>query len=130
MTVQRRVLLKALQETRSHPTAEDLLGMVRGDLPKVSLGTVYRNLDVLTRDGVVRKLESAQGHARFDADLRPHQHVRCEACGAVDDVFGVKPERIGLPQRSEHGFAIRELKIEFIGLCADCQQEGLEAHAQ
>ncbi|MCF6287226.1 MAG: transcriptional repressor, partial [Candidatus Hydrogenedentes bacterium] len=63
MTRQRMVILEQLQAMHSHPTADELYVVVRRQLPNVSLGTIYRNLDVLTKSGQVRKLDSGGGHA-------------------------------------------------------------------
>ncbi len=122
-TRQRQHILDTLRNTCTHPTADELYELVRPELPSISLGTVYRNLDVLSRSGDVRKVEAAGGPARYDADLRPHYHVWCESCGAVDDVFA-ELEPTHAPQRSAHGFEIETMKLEFTGLCPACRTKG------
>lgn len=121
MTRQRSVILDTLTRMRSHPTADELYAVVRRQLPSVSLGTIYRNLDVLARSGRVRKLESGGSQARFDAELEPHHHVRCGACGRLDDVAITRPSRVVRPERSMRGFSITGYRIEFEGLCPDCR---------
>lgn len=121
MTLQRTVILDTLQEMRSHPTADELYRAVQQQLPNVSLGTIYRNLDVLARSGHVRKLETGGMQARFDAELAPHHHVRCQACGRVDDVPIAGDTKIRLPDQSAHGFRITGHRVEFVGLCPDCE---------
>lgn len=123
MTRQRSVILDTLQAMRSHPTADELYSAVRRELPNVSLGTIYRNLDVLARSGHLRKLESGGMQARFDAELAPHHHVRCRVCGRVDDVAITESTEIHPPEQSMHGFRITGHRLEYVGLCPDCESE-------
>ena len=78
---QRQVILEELRKLTSHPTAAVLYAVVRRRLPKISLGTVYRNLELLARMGVVQKLELAGGEARFDG--RSLGTTMCGACDAA-----------------------------------------------
>ncbi len=126
MTRQRMVILEQLQAMHSHPTADELYVVVRRQLPNVSLGTIYRNLDVLTKSGQVRKLDSGGGHARFDGDISSHHHVRCRFCGRVDDVVLAEKMRFSSPKRSAHGFRIEDYRVEFDGCCPDCSTENTE----
>ena len=86
---QRQVILEELQKVTSHPTAVELHAMVRDRLPSVSLGTVYRNLDLLARLGQIEKHEYSSGEARFDANMAEHDHLRCIRCGRVDDLLSL-----------------------------------------
>ena len=91
MTRQRMVILEELRKVKTHPTADELYAMVRTRMPRISLGTVYRNLDFLTESKEILKLESAGSIRRFDGDTRPHQHVRCQICGKIGDVVPPLP---------------------------------------
>lgn len=119
-TRQRQCVLDILRATCQHPTADEVYELVRTELPHISMGTVYRNLHVLTRSGEVRKVEMGHGPARYDADLRPHLHVRCIGCGALDDVFQTPASAAPVPRKSARGFKIRQMTIEYTGLCPDC----------
>ena len=77
---QRDVILEELQAIVSHPSAISLYEIVRQRLPKISLGTVYRNLELLVETGLVQKLQAGGGETRFDGDVRRHDHVRCLGC--------------------------------------------------
>ncbi len=121
MTRQRSVILEQLQQMRTHPTADELYVAVRRQLPNVSLGTIYRNLDVLARSGCVHKLDSSGGQARFDAELSPHHHVRCRDCGRIDDVAITPEMTIHPPKISMRGFEIEDYRVEFEGRCPDCR---------
>jgi Fur family ferric uptake transcriptional regulator len=127
MTRQRQVILEELRKVDCHPTADELYLMVRSRLPRVSLGTVYRNLDVLFRNGEIQKLD-AGGQHRFDGDVRNHYHVRCQGCGRIDDVFGEALEALAMPRSSAHDYEITGYRLEFDGLCPACvpQAEGGE----
>ena len=117
---QRDVILEELRKRTSHPTAAHLYAAVRRRLPRISLGTVYRNLEVLTQEKRIRRLQIAGGEARFDACLAPHHHVRCALCGRIDDV----PEPSPGPRVSEElcGYEILEMRLEYLGICPECRR--------
>jgi Fur family peroxide stress response transcriptional regulator len=91
LTGPRRVVLDVVGATESHPTAEWVHQMVRRRLPRVSLGTVYRNLRLLVAEGLVKELPSP--HARFDGNLSEHHHFTCLGCGRISDVQGPATDR-------------------------------------
>ena len=86
LTRQVATIYDALAASRDHPTAEQLFQRVRQVLPQVSLGTVYRNLDKLRVQGLLRVVRLEGGQAHFDAMMDPHDHFVCERCGALIDV--------------------------------------------
>ena len=122
-TEQRRVILEELRKLNTHPTADEIYHYVRKRLPKISLGTVYRNLEILSGAGLITKLELAGTPKRFDGVTRNHYHVRCMRCGRVDDV---PVESIALLERSLRSLTDYEIvshRLEFIGVCPDCRRE-------
>lgn len=121
MTVQRKVILEELSKVCSHPTADEIYTMVRKKLPRISLGTVYRNLDLLTENKQIIKLESAGSTRRYDANLAPHSHVRCLCCGSVDDIFSTPFTQENTPLFLENGYKVLELRVEYDGICPKCQ---------
>ncbi|MEG1610040.1 MAG: transcriptional repressor [Bilophila sp.] len=119
MTRQRMVILEELRKVKTHPTADELYAMVRLKMPRISLGTVYRNLDFLADSREILKLESAGSIRRFDGDVRPHQHVRCLVCGKVGDVMPPLP----VPKVDGievEGFTISAARVEYEGICDNC----------
>jgi Fur family ferric uptake transcriptional regulator len=118
-TRQRQAIVEELRKLEHHPTAAELYSLVRRRLPRVSLGTIYRNLDVLTRMGVVRRVEGGRTGARFDCNQEPHHYVRCVGCGDVGDVRAV-PGMIPEQAMGLEGYEILEYRLEFIGYCPDC----------
>jgi Fur family ferric uptake transcriptional regulator len=124
-TKQRRVILEELTRLHTHPTADELYERVRKRLPKISLGTVYRNLELLSRQGLVRKLEVGGSQKRFDGDLEKHHHIRCIRCGRIDDL----PEGAGITECDEDmirstGYQLVDRRVEFLGLCPACRSGG------
>lgn len=131
LTGPRRVVLDVVRSTESHPTAEWVHRMVRRRLPRVSLGTVYRNLRVLVAEGLVKELSGP--HARFDGNVTEHHHFTCVGCGRITDVEGPTTE---LHSRvlcgrvaAAGGFSVTHPRIEFYGRCSGCQRRaGIKAH--
>lgn len=121
-TRQRMIILDTLRKVKTHPTADEIYDMVRTQLPRISLGTVYRNLDFLAASGDVLKLESAGSIKRFDGDMSPHQHVRCSQCGRVGDVMQGLPVPVASGIEAP-GFTIKGARVEFDGICDDCAAE-------
>ena len=123
MTKQRRIILEQLRCTHNHPTAEELYIEVRKQLPHISLGTVYRNLEVLVTSGEVRQLNLAGSVRRFDGNLDPHSHVRCLGCGRVGDVSIIPQHMIGADQFHAEGFEVTGYQLDFFGFCDDCRHK-------
>lgn len=120
MTKQRMVILEELRKVTSHPTADEVYSLVRARLPRISLGTVYRNLDLLADAGTILKLEAAGSQKRFDGNTMPHQHIRCIHCGRVGDI--VNPLLVpDIAKASADGFHILNARIEFEGVCLQCE---------
>ncbi|UCD76930.1 MAG: transcriptional repressor [Phycisphaerales bacterium] len=117
---QRDLILRELRRLASHPTAADLYQVVRRHLPRISMGTIYRNLAQLAEDGEIRKLETGPGSARFDGNTLPHYHVRCQQCGRVDDLRNVPADVVRDDVGALCGYQILGHRLEFIGLCPAC----------
>lgn len=84
---QRASIKEYLDGTVEHPTADMVYMKVKQQFPSISLGTVYRNLNLLADMGEIRKLSTPDGGDRFDANLTPHYHVVCSSCGKVYDIM-------------------------------------------
>ena len=121
-TRQRQVVLEELKRFSFHPTTSELYEIARRRLPKLSLGTVYRNLELLATDGVIQKLEIGGTESRFDGNPEPHHHVRCVHCGRVDDVHGVPTDLVGNRFKTLSGYEILGCRLEFVGVCPDCKR--------
>jgi len=110
---------QVLAEAADHPSAEEVLRRVRRKLPKVSLGTVYRNLEKLRGLGQARVLRIAGGVARYDATVDEHDHFVCESCGKVIDME--QPARcVDVADLERKGFLVRSQSTTVYGTCRDC----------
>lgn len=121
VTKQRQVLLGELCKVRTHPTADELYQMVRQHLPRISLGTVYRNLELMAENGMIQKLEVGGSQKRFDGNAAPHYHVRCLNCSRVDDLSLPLVLDIEQQAREHTEFTIMRHSLEFSGLCPACR---------
>ena len=122
MTRQRRLILEELRKLKCHPSADYLFGIVRRHMPNISLGTVYRNLDVLVNTGLALKLDLAGGQSRYDGDVSPHYHIRCRACGSVDDLAVEAVAGVSNPRVLATVYRVTGWKMEFEGVCPACQR--------
>ncbi len=122
MTRQRRIILEELRRVDTHPTADQLYVSVRDRLPHISLATVYRNLDLLVREGFIQRLEFGGTQKRFDGNPHEHHHLRCLACGEVRDGSGPIPA-LQRAARSSGGYEITGYHLEFTGYCARCRRD-------
>ena len=122
-THQREIILDELGKCKTHPTADELYERIKKKLPRISLATVYRNLEILSEAGLIRKLEISGRQKRFDWDPLEHDHVFCTQCQRVDNVAspGNLSSRLGPTQ--DTGYRITGCRIEFFGLCPKCRQQ-------
>ncbi|HTO69374.1 MAG TPA: transcriptional repressor [Myxococcota bacterium] len=123
---QRERILEFLRASEAHPTAAQTHQALLRELPNLSLGTVYRNLEVLVAEGVVDEVPSAGG-TRYDGNPKPHHHFICEGCGAIDDLHLVAPRSLAQKLRRARGRSASRIKIEFFGLCESCESHGSNA---
>ena len=126
MTKQKRVVLEELSKVKNHPTAYDVYEMVKSRLPRISLGTVYRNLEQLSSGGQIRRLEMGQSQRRFDAVVDDHLHIRCISCGKVDDV-PLNPAMNTITIKdivsSQSGYDVLGCEMDFQGICPKCKKK-------
>ena len=120
LTPQRQVILEELAKVKTHPTANEVYDMVRKRLPRIGLGTVYRNLELMADNGMILKLEVGGSQKRFDATTDLHYHIRCTCCGRVDDIeFSTMPQLDQLAANSSD-YQVLGHHIEFSGICESC----------
>ena len=123
MTRQRKVILEELRKVDTHPTADEIYEMVRRRLPRISLGTIYRNLEILSENGEIQKIEIGSTLKRFDGNAANHYHLRCIHCDRVVDApTGIE---LVVDQDLKHAtdFKITGHRLELIGTCPDCLQK-------
>jgi len=121
-TKQRDLILETLRSVNTHPTATEIYDMVRPIMPNISLGTVYRNLEQLTEAHKIQKLDHTGSQSRFDGTPDFHAHILCSSCGRVDDVTTDKYLQPQVKIDDFQGYAIRGMRVEFVGTCQSCSE--------
>jgi Fur family peroxide stress response transcriptional regulator len=119
MSRQKTLIYDIVASTMSHPTADWVYEQARTKMPRISLGTVYRNLKQLTAEGKLLEINTSHGGAsRFDANLSKHSHLRCARCNRLEDI----PQREidFVPKSRLRRYRILEFRIEFLGICPAC----------
>ena len=120
---QRNAILECVMSHHDHPTADIIYQELRESFPNISLGTVYRNLSLLTSLGKIMKI-TCENHAdRFDGQTIPHAHFECKSCGCLQDI-PFKPS-VHPQEDIGEGFdgIISDYTITFRGYCADCSKD-------
>lgn len=127
ITKQRKLILEELERAKDHPTAYDVYERVKNRMPKISLGTVYRNLEFLSANGVIKRLDLGEGQKRFDVTTDEHKHIRCISCGRIDDIplntyrqLTTIIDIVG----DVTGYNGIGSSMDFHGICPECQKSG------
>ena len=118
---QRELILQAVQRHPVHPTADMVYESVRMTEPKISLGTVYRNLNLLAENGTLQKLSMPLGGDRFDGRLEPHSHIICINCGQVCDVESTAFSSADHSVEEQTGYIVTGRTVVYSGLCPNCR---------
>ena len=121
-TKQREAIFNILRHTDSHPTADLIYDEVRKVVPKISKGTVYRNLKILREDGEISELNLSGTVSRYEGNQENHYHFRCESCGRVYDLNEPINQELDERIAKNTGFKVKYHQLEFRGICKDCQQ--------
>jgi len=122
-THQRRVILEQIRKVNTHPTADEIHEMVRKRLPRISLGTVYRNLEILSACGLIQKIGPVSSQMRFDGDTRNHYHIRCIHCGRVEDAPIEMVDTLERDMNKASDYTVLGHRLEFIGVCPMCKKK-------
>lgn len=117
---QREAIKKYLSSTTSHPTAETIYENIRLVYPKISLGTVYRNLNLLVDHGEILKLSCGDGSIHFDGNSLPHNHFICDSCGAISDLEMEAITHIDEIAALSFNGKIKGHITYFFGTCPEC----------
>lgn len=123
ITKQRQVILEELRQLKTHPSADEIYKVVRRRLPRISLGTVYRNLEVLAQMGEIQKLELSGSIKRYDWNTNKHYHIRCVRCDRVDDAPIAPLKQLEGELYESTVFEIIGHNLEFTGLCPECSKK-------
>ena len=127
-TKQRQVILEEIKKVYSHPTADEVHALVRKTLPKISLGTIYRNLEFLAGQNQILRLDWAGSQRRYDGNTADHFHLRCVGCGQVNDLLIDLPQEMEKKVALETNYALLSCRLEFVGLCPGCKTKKQKNH--
>lgn len=119
---QRESIKASLMERYDHPTADVLYNTIREEFPNISLGTVYRNLNLLVELGEIQKLTCGDGKDHFDGEVSPHYHFVCNHCGAVLDIPMDALSKVDQDVAQRLGAEVESHTIYFYGSCPDCKR--------
>ncbi len=119
----RVMLLSALEQDRSHPTAEQLYESLQIHHPSLSLSTVYQTLDTFIRKGLCRRVSDAGDRLRVDGTPQDHDHAVCRTCGSIFDIDRDIFPRPLPPSHLPNGLSVTGLRVEYDVICATCQSQ-------
>ena len=122
LTKQRAAVLAALDDG-AHLTAEALLERVRAQLPGVSLGTIYRTVDILREIGLVQVFSHNGMAARYEASLSKHHHLLCDICHDITNVHVPSLGPVARAIADQHHYADIDASLTVTGRCANCTAE-------
>ncbi len=122
ITPQRHAILEYLIITMTHPTADDIYKALESKFPNMSVATVYNNLRVFKKAGLVKELTYGDASSRFDFASSDHYHVICESCGKIVDFFYPGLDEVEALAEHVTGFTVNEHRMEVYGTCADCKK--------
>ena len=118
---QRESIKNFLVTRYDHPTAETVYLNIRREFPNISLGTVYRNLNLLAEIGEIQKLSPGIGPDRFDGNPAPHYHFICRHCGCVMDLTVSGLDHINILAGQDFDGEIEGHITYFDGACPSCK---------
>ena len=118
---QRELVFRTVKANLIHPTALEIYGMTRAVDPTISMGTVYRNLNLLAEQGKILRIKVPGGADRYDGTIEPHNHAVCTKCGMVMD-YSYSFDDLS-SQLEKSGFKCEELNITVRGTCKNCLEK-------
>ena len=121
LTIQKLKILEHLKSVKNHPTAEMVYNTVKKELPTITLATVYRNLNLLSGQGKISRLE-INNEYRYDICIDCHQHCVCNECGSILDSFQKEISRYALKKLKTDKFNPDSVSIIFKGVCKKCRR--------
>lgn len=122
LTRQRDAVFDYLSGVEHHPTAEEIFLAVRQKLPRLSLATVYKNLEGLVQCGAISKLTYGDAAARYDIRTDHHYHTRCVSCGKIWDLDAPEGARLLERIKPQPGFEVTDYRLELVGRCRECRR--------
>lgn len=122
LTPQRLAIYQVLASDASHPGAEDIYRRIKPGMPSLSLGTVYRTLELFEEHGLISRLHAFSDQTRFDANLDDHHHLVCVRCRRIIDFQDERLRELAVAPATLDGFQVLGQRIHLVGLCRECQE--------
>ena len=120
----RNAILAYLQSVTNHPSAEMVFTHLKQEIPDLSMGTVYRNLNLFKNQGLAVSVATVKGVERFDGNTDPHVHFICSDCDAVIDLMEMEiPQALRSAAESCSGGQVADCHLTFTGLCKECKEK-------
>ncbi len=121
ITPQRHAILEYLVISDTHPTADEIYKALEHKFPNMSVATVYNNLRVFKKTGLVKELTFGDASSRFDFSTHRHYHVICSECGKIVDFFYPALDEVESLAAQVTGFKVDHHRLEIYGVCPECQ---------
>ncbi len=122
-THQRQVIYQAIVGSDEHPTPEAIYERVRRQVPSISLGTIYKNLNTFLEAGLLQEVSLHHGSLRVDARMEPHHHYVCRRCRRITDLDAAAIRPVRVPTTIPAGFHVERQNMEIIGICESCSKK-------
>lgn len=122
---QRELIEEVVRKDNNHLTAEEIYSHLKGANPSLSLGTVYRNLNLLCESGIINRVSIPNSSDRYDAIMDNHQHVICSNCNKVFDINLPMTKDIEKYVNEKVDIRVNSVKIFVDGICSDCQKKSV-----
>ena len=120
---QKEIILRALDEHRVHPTADELYKYIHEEYSDIGVATVYRNLNKFAEKGIIRKITGLDGSSHFDSCMEPHFHFICDCCGRIYDIpMNISTDLIAKAEEFTD-CKIKSMDMTFRGLCRTCENK-------
>lgn len=120
-SLQREIIQKTVYGMNSHPTADHVFELVKQHIPNISLGTVYRNLNLLTESGYLRSIQVGS-KARYDGNISEHHHFICNHCNEITD-FELVNENFISDLEINNNHKVSEYELIVKGTCTNCKSK-------
>jgi len=119
---QRNVIYEYVMNSFNHPTANDIYSDLKKEYPTLSLGTIYRNLNTLVENKMIKKIDVSNSFDRFDKTLKDHSHVLCINCNKMIDVCQ-STNNLKEDISNKYNFKVISYNSLFKGICKKCQKK-------
>lgn len=119
---QREEILYTVQNSNEHLSAENIYEILKKKMPNISLGTVYRNLNVLYNMGLMKKIPIYNNPDRFDKTITQHYHLICNECNNIYDISSNILNKLKDNLSNETGYIIKDCDMTFYGICHKCKE--------